>query len=218
MYSNEHYKKYPSLKPWVGEKFDLPDTKRLLIIGESHYLPKCSTASKNIEAWYSGTQSSLSSKEQKWIATSGIIRKNIPENFRNKSHWIYRNVAKEINKHFLGYDNPAEILNHVAYMNYFQRPAENEGGSIKVTKLDKYISELVVKDVIETLQPELVVFCSSKAGRSGAEIMRKLGIDCAIAPHPSSHWWNRKAKKYGGYGRDIIPNFLLDNNWSETTC
>mgnify|MGYP007133524910 CR=1 FL=1 len=217
MYSNKHYKKYPNLKPWVGERFGDNSARKLLVIGESHYLPNDSIAAKDSEKWYISNQENLSEIEKTWIDTSGIIRDNIPMNFPNKSHWIYRNVAKEINKIFLGYENSAEALNHLAFMNYFQRPAESEGGSIHVRALDKKMSEMVVKDVVETLQPELVVFCSSKAGGFGASVVQKLGLKCTVAPHPSCQWWNRKAKKYDGYGRDIIPKFLAKNRWAEFT-
>lgn len=100
-------------------------------------------------------------------------------------------------------------------MNYFQRPAESQGGSIHVSALDRLMSEKVLTDVIQTLQPELVVFCSSKAGGLGAGVVKKLGLEYAVAPHPSSHWWNRTAKNYGGYGREIIPNFLVKHQWAE---
>lgn len=215
MFSNTHYEKYPNLKPWVGSKFGQGETKKLLIIGESHYLPKGSTASHDAERWYLGNQGSLTDKEKSWINTSGIIEHNMPTNFPNKSHWIYRNVAKEINKVFLGYENSAHILNHVAFMNYFQRPAESEGGSINIRQQDLETSVSVVTDVVNTLKPDLVVFCSSKAGEHGASVIRELGVKCVTAPHPSSQWWNRVAKSYGGFGREIIPKFLVKHQWSK---
>lgn len=216
MYSNTHYEKYPNLKPWVGSKYGQSEVKKLLIIGESHYLPKGSVSALDAEQWYAGNQGSLTDKEKSWINTSGIIEHNIPKNFPKKSHWIYRNVAKEINKVFLGYENPANILDHVAFMNYFQRPAESEGGSINIKSLDLEVADRTVTDFIKTLTPDLVVFCSSKAGKYGALIVRRLGVECIVAPHPSSQWWNRIAKSYGGFGRDIIPNFLVKHQWAKS--
>lgn len=215
MYSNTHYENYPNLKPWVGSKYGEGKTKKLLVIGESHYFPKGSTSSLNIENWYLNNQNDLTDTEKSWINTSGIIKKNIPTNFPKKSHWIYKNVAKEINGVFFGYKNSAHILEHVAFMNYFQRPAENEGDSIKVHSLDLKMSETIVTDVIKTLSPDLVVFCSAKAGEYGAKVVRSLGLECVVAPHPSSQWWNREAKKYGGFGREVIPNFLVKRKWSQ---
>lgn len=215
MYLNEHYKKYPNYEPWVGERFGENGVKKLLVIGESHYLPKDSAAALDSGKWYAGSQENLSPTEKRWINTSGIIRDNISQNFPNKSHWIYRNLAKEINRVFLNYENPAEVFNHLVFMNYFQRPAEREGESIRVGELDKEVAKTVLTDVVKNLNPELVVFCSSKAGSYGANIVRKLGLECAVAPHPSSQWWNRKAKKYDGYGREIIPKFLAKHQWKE---
>lgn len=105
-------------------------------------------------------------------------------------------------------------MHHLAFMNYFQRPAEKTGDSIAVSNLDQDFSRLVVSDVIETLEPHLVVFCSSKAGYYGKSVVDSHGLKSVCAPHPSSQWWNRKAKKYGGYGRDIIPEFLSNNEFA----
>lgn len=213
IFKNEHYEKYPNLKPWIGKKFDNGDTKKLLVIGESHYLPSGSTAASYIEEWYKNEQTSLNDEEKSWINTSGIINKNLSKNFPKKEHWIYRNVAREINKKFFCYSNSAEIFHHIAFMNYFQRPAECQGGSIQVEKIDIEKSEIVVLDVIHTLKPDLVAFCSSKAGKYGKSVIAKEGLKVTVAPHPSCRWWNTQVEKYDGYGRDIIPNFLDKYQW-----
>ncbi|MDW0359844.1 hypothetical protein Q8G38_11020 [Halomonas venusta] len=84
-------------------------------------------AAASTEHWYANTQDKLTETEKSWINTAGIIKHNISKKFPNKSHWIYRNVANEINKKFFGYSDSVEIFNHLAFMNYFQRPAESQG-------------------------------------------------------------------------------------------
>lgn len=213
MYSTEHYIKYPNLRPWVGEKYGNKESKKLLIIGESHYFPADSVVAQNPEEWYSKNQDFLSESEKKWIHTSGIINKNIRHNFPSKGHSIYRNIAREINKNHFNYENSAEIFNHLAYMNYFQRPAEVKGGSINVKEIDKVVSETVVSDVIKALSPELIIICSNKAGKLASLLAKKNGIPFVVSPHPACRWWNDVSKRYGGAGKEVVKGFLVNNQW-----
>ena len=51
----DHLVRFPCMMPWVGCNYD---STRLLIVGESHYLPNCITDlhhDKNVEAWYETT-------------------------------------------------------------------------------------------------------------------------------------------------------------------
>jgi hypothetical protein len=212
-YVNNHYERYPVMKPWVGVNYSSRNHKRLLIVGESHYLPSGSTKAHDLEVWYSGCQDNLNSDEKGWIFTAGIIQDNLAKNFPNKAHGIFKNSAKAINSVGYGYDNPSEAMNDIAFMNFFQRPAESEGGSIHVKPRDIEISSSIFLDVLKTITPELVVFVSSKAGWYGKNIVESLNLPVAITPHPSSQWWNRQAKRYGGYGRDVIPAFLKLHQW-----
>lgn len=217
MYSSEHYIKYPNLRPWVGEKYGSKESKNLLIIGESHYLPADSVAAQNPEEWYSKNQSSLSESEKSWIHTSGIINNNIKHNFPKKGHSIYRNIAREINENHFNYKNSAEIFNHVAYMNYFQRPAEVAGGSINIKAIDKAISESVVSDVLNVLNPDLIIICSNKAGKFASILAKKKGIPFVVSPHPACRWWNDVSNRYGGTGKEVIKNFLTNNQWVKSS-
>ncbi|WP_305415816.1 hypothetical protein [Photobacterium leiognathi] len=100
-------------------------------------------------------------------------------------------------------------------MNYFQRPAENEGDSIKVHSLDLKMSETIVMDVIKTLSPDLVVFCSVKAGKYGAKVVRNLGLGVCCGSSSIEPMVESRGKKYGGFGREVIPKFLVKCKWSE---
>jgi hypothetical protein len=213
MFKNDHYNKYPNMKPWIGESYYSKEHKRLLVIGESHYLPDGSTKSLNVEGWYQSEQCTLSDDELPYISTSRIIENNLHDNFKNKAHGIYRNFSKVINAVSYNYSPPSEVMNHLSFMNFFQRPAEVNGGSIRVSKQDIEVSKLVLEDVIRELTPNLVIFTSSKAGEYGARLVRELDIPVVVTPHPNCQWWNRQAKSYGGYGREIIPKFLIKHDW-----
>lgn len=71
------------MKPWVGSNYVSDKHKKLLVLGESHYLPKGSIKSHDVDAWYSGSEDSLDDKEKEWIFTAEIIGKHMQENFPN---------------------------------------------------------------------------------------------------------------------------------------
>ena len=68
-----HYQAYPAMLPFVGEEYISEQHKKVLVIGESHYLPKESTVHHDAEAWYAGSQESLNDKEVAWINTCELI-------------------------------------------------------------------------------------------------------------------------------------------------
>lgn len=212
-YGNSHYEKYPVMKPWVGSNYLSDKHKKLLVLGESHYLPKESIKSHDVDAWYSGSEDSLDAEEKRWIRTRQIIKKIVDNNYCNSAHGIFRNTAKAVNLVGCQHANPLEAMNDIAFMNFFQRPAENEGDSINVVKKDVEVAIYVLKDVIEALAPDLIVFVSFKAAWYGKSIVESLNIPVAVTPHPTCRWWNKQTKKYGGYGRDVIPKFLTMNEW-----
>lgn len=63
------YKHHPYMIPFVGEDYDSPKHKKLLLIGESHYLPKGSTVHYDANAWYNRTPS-LSKDEEDYCNTA----------------------------------------------------------------------------------------------------------------------------------------------------
>ena len=62
------YQKHPYMKPFIGERFDSELHKKLLIVGESHYLPATSTVHLNIDDWYAGN-CDVSDEEKEWCNT-----------------------------------------------------------------------------------------------------------------------------------------------------
>ena len=213
MVFNEHYERFKCMRPWIGESFDDSKQKRLLIIGESHYLPTSSNLHLNADIWYQKTQEELNDDELKWIYTRGIIKKNKDKNFPKKGHGIYRNICNEINSGFYNYNLSSRIMDHIMFYNYFQRPADKSGDSIKVKSIDKEIASLVLHDNIARYKPELIIFTSALSGNCGSSIAKKKNIPYIITPHPTCAWWNRESKKYKGKGRNLIVPFLKKNRW-----
>ena len=213
MNSIKHYQNFPCMKPWVGNKYESSLNKRLLVIGESHYLPKESKIHLDADSWYARQQSELNEEEVKWLSTSGIIKNNKDRNFPTKAHGIYRNACSVINECSFNYELSSKVIEHYAYYNFFQRPAEVTGDSIKVKNIDKEESNIVFQSIIGKLNPELIIFTSSLAGKNGRGVAETNGIPFVITPHPICAWWNRTAKKYKGKGKDLIPAFLAKHEW-----
>lgn len=68
------YERYPMLTPHVGCNYIPGGERSILLIGESHYLPRYSNQHETAARWYSSDSSTLNDEERFWI---------------NTSHWAY---------------------------------------------------------------------------------------------------------------------------------
>jgi len=87
-------------------------------------------------------------------------------------------------------------------MNYFQRPSEQCGDSIKISKLDSTYALANIIAVNEVLQPNKIIFVSTKAYDNFMSTISPTALESfnyvGCVPHPSaSSWWNRTSPKYG---------------------
>ena len=88
-------------------------------------------------------------------------------------------------------------LNNIAYMNAFQRPANNTGKSIKelASSKDFEVGIKTVTKVIETLKPDFVIFISKYAWEKiGKQLHKSENIKYEFVNHPASirYWHNSK--------------------------
>ncbi|MEB0041486.1 MULTISPECIES: hypothetical protein [unclassified Pseudomonas] len=193
-----HFTLYPNLKPWVGSGYRSAPAK-ILVLGESHYLEPNSTYHHNPQSWYSGIDLT-DVVDQGWINTRGIIHNGIGNHWKGASKTIYRNIASALE---VGGVMPENSFMSIAFMNYFQRPAEQAGESIWVSPLDLASSAATVGAVVRVIKPDLVVFCSSLAWKSAKKTtlldeIRGQGLQVRASSHPSSAWWNRPSKRLKG--------------------
>jgi len=154
----------------------------------------------NVDAWYSGIQIA-SAEDLKWVTTRSIIRNGLNSYWRGPSKTIYRNLTAALTT--VGFSQEKDPFMSLAYMNFFQRPAEKTGESIKVKEIDRKVSATTVVHVASCRQPHLVVFCSSLAWRAANEerlihSLKSLGCDVGSTPHPACVWWNRESLVLGG--------------------
>ncbi len=196
----EHYKFYPEMKPWVGDRYAEVGLK-VLIIGESHYLKSGSNYHHDAKAWYDGVKVS-DKKDWGWIKTRDIISNGIAAKWKGGSKLIYKNIEKGLYEAGFCGREQSTAFSDIAFLNYFQRPAQKTGESIKVTKLDSDVSHYVVSQVVATISPDIVIFASSLAWKHAKQsgLVQKIngkGIKCTRVPHPGMPWWNRVSKAYG---------------------
>ena len=209
----EHLQRFPCMRPWIGSRYRDRLHKRLLVIGESHYLPDQSSIHRDPTRWYRSSQEDLSEEEVRWANTAGNITGRW---FRG--HTIYREIRNAIARILQeGGVTPDDFpLNHVAYCNYFLRPAPVTGGSMagNEDRQDVAVAEQLLRWFILRHRPQLVILTSRFAGRYAEDIVRGYGIPCLSTPHPGSRWWNTEARSYGNLtGRDLFHRFLKEQHW-----
>lgn len=202
----DHFTLYPNYLPWVGMGYRKAALK-ILLLGESHYLPDGVSYHHDADAWYSGIQIA-SAEDLKWMTTRNIIRNGLRNDWKGPSKTIYRNLSSALTS--VGFSPEGDPFVRLAYMNFFQRPAETTGCSIRPTDIDRQVSAATVTHVASCLQPNLVVFCSSLAWRAANEqrllmTLKSQGCGVGSIPHPASAWWNRKSLTRGGRsGRQLF--------------
>ena len=210
----DHLRRFPCMRPWIGSRYRDERHKRLLVIGESHYLPPGSTIHHDPARWYRSCQEEMSREEVRWACTVG----NITGRWY-RAHRIYREIQDEVARTLREYGvTPDEFpLNHVAYCNYFLRPAPVGGGSLEGNAVpqDLAVAEEVLRWFSLRHRPELVITTSRFAGRYAGAVLREYGVPFASTPHPGTSWWNRTAPRYGNVrGRDLFRNFLREQRWA----
>lgn len=195
-----HYKIYPEMKVWVGCNYPVAD-KKLLIIGESHYLEINSRYHLDPQVWYAGVLS-FGKEDWGWIKTRNIISNGISNNWKEKSKNIYRNIEKALFESQIFQEKPVSAFTEICFMNYFQRPAEITGKSINVSSIDSKISSIVLQGVVDAIEPNIIIFTSSLAWRHAQQsgiiaYLKTKNIAVSRSPHPGMPWWNKVSKKYG---------------------
>lgn len=188
------YKQYKEYLPFVGSQYKESPVK-ILILGESHYLPDKSKALKGAEEWYQGNSGKLEEEDKEYIRTRVVVKSG------KKKHVIFRNLEAALIKADL--PKCSNVFNYVAYMNSFQRPAVcKKSISEKQENIDVTVAVEVINGVVEIIKPDLILFVSKWAGNIlSKKINLEPEVKVYVFPHPSRPCWFRKTKK-NGVGRD----------------
>lgn len=193
----KHYKKFPSLKPFIGPHY-YNANKKILFVGESHYLPPNSKISHDANTWYGEEHIDITEEEEDWMNTRLVLNGN----WSSKGHRIYKEINKLL-KVANVFDGDRQ-LDYCAFMNGFQRPASTTGDSIKKSfkPIDQTESFLILDEVIALLNPDIIVFISkftwTQFGPQLKDIYTNKIIDYTV--HPAAFGlWNNKTYENSKY-------------------
>jgi len=207
----KHYQQFPELLPWIGEEYDSKDHKKLLLIGESHYLPANSIIHLDSSTWYGSTSKELNNEERGWINTREIINSGCNRSWEPSGHRIYKNIEQAILDSGFQPQNKENTYRYVAYYNFFQRPGSK---SLMIKDDDERLAISLFNDLLTILDPHFVIFVSRKAWNtynnwSGFELQQLDGrYTCRLekdflvdfCPHPAKQWWYRSSEIYRLFG------------------
>ena len=212
-----HFQKHPQMRPFIGDDYD---KTRLFILGESHYLKEADYW--RIKIWYNSSvdewlPKGFTEDQSNWPGWYGDTHTALL--VTKKMHSIYSRMDAVL-RACEGVKELRSGLEGCAYMNFFQRPAEINGGSIHNKGLDDIYAAQTLQGVCEVLKPTRIYFASTRAYKGlGTFINQKqLQVTMATSPfpfenvgrikgwfndalighgaHPASQWWNKAAKSY----------------------
>lgn len=212
-----HYGLYPEMMAAVGAHFHKAPV-RVLVLGESPYLA-CPEASNTAGLWYERRDLRHDCTPRN-ISTRGIFNNVIERRNPSKSKAIFHSLANAVDACGLTVPGATSPLQSIAYMNYFQRPAERPGKSILACARDGAEADRVVGAVSAILKPDLVVFATRLgwryARRGLVQALADSGIGTANVPHPATSWWNRPSRPMQGRtGRQCFIESVTDA-WDAT--
>jgi len=225
---HNHYKNHPQMLPFVGNNYGV--LKKLLIVGESHYLHNKNSEltdifSDIIKNWYSISQDYILTKVNEKIGKDIVSCTNTRANLNAfitacrtlPAYTIYKNVSDVAKQNTFFKINKDEPFTYMAFMNFFQRPAELTGEKLIPNKTDVEIAINVFFHVLNIIRPDNIFIVSSNAWH----FLNSSKFDNVIighSCHPGCSYWNRKVKGYTKYppkikvtGKESFNDFLIEN-------
>jgi len=193
----DHFRRYPAMLPYIGEGYCDSGHRRMLIMGESNYLPPKSTIHLDPQAWYAGDQIPLSAKEVEWLHCRDLL--TLKWNPRG-GHKIYHELNRCLRE--AGIVGGERATNSIAYMNAFQRPAATSGESMEKchSPVDSAHSFAAIADTIRSIEPEIVVIVSQFTWQVFGTSLQSAFPDLRIEHtcHPATHfYWNKAGYPHG---------------------
>ena len=216
---SKFYQTHQFITPFVGKNYGhiLGENFKVLYVMESHYLPYDSKLyngyEKNdqnwlLENWYSPKWrdkkgKDIGQEDIEYICTEHVIKANILSNkrftnlFKKMLRPLYKTLNPELHDSKLWTDDELiEMIEGIAFMNYYLRPSTKRGKQIQNVTIDNCMSYLNLIRVWESLNSPFIVICSSKAANA-FETYAKLDNNeingyYVRCNHPSNQSWNRK--------------------------
>lgn len=207
-------KRHNECLPYIGENYA---STRLLLIGESHYVPKKAVEFVKRPDFYSISFDDLPKGDYKtWINTRDVFHYRVYQNERFEN--FFSNTASEIAKIIYKTSYPSKeqkitAMHQYAFMNYFKRPSYEEGKTIRELVDDDFkIAYDVTCHIIDVLDPRLIIFLSKKSYYKFCESDKGGYVSkytVKAVSHPSCRWWNKK-RKDGRCAKEEFYDYLLE--------
>lgn len=190
------YQNHKYMIPFVGTDYISPNHKKLLLLGESHYLPPKTTVCFKEEEWYEkefdlqGDDYDYCNTRNTWVGGASLLHRHVRESlysvFKCNDPW-----------------------QHVAFYNYFLRPAQ-KGTVFKAGPKDSKLAIENLIQIVNILTPDIIVFLSKKAVLSAEanypstkcgycnfwDWTKSLNIEYCYTNHPSRSWDSLMPIKY----------------------
>jgi hypothetical protein len=193
---NSHLKIHQEMLPYIGPNYD---KHKILLISESHYVPKGLNI-LNDDEWYNPkdikalTDSIEDNTHTRYIAEKIYV---------GKTHPLFTNINSALKK-----SNLKTEFNHVAWYNFYQKPAGTHN-TINANEKDDLVAIDVFNKITNTITPSVIIFLSVKSFNlmypkltyskesESYFLTEKPNIKVDYVAHPNSAWWNRQSKRYG---------------------
>jgi hypothetical protein len=139
---NEHYRIHQEMLPFVGENYD---ENRILIISESHFVPK-EIKNQLDDNWYKTNDIVYL---EKTMGKNSDTRCVIAQTAKGKGHSMFHNLSNALKE-----VDPKLSLKDIAWYNFYQNLAAF-GKSIIPSDLDKTVAIEVFEHNLNVLKPNL---------------------------------------------------------------
>ena len=146
--------------PWVGEKYR-NGTRRVLIIGDSHYAVENGIFSQECYDDFMSTK----------MTTRGIVECH----FNNETWNFYRNLEGT----FPDSDN---LWSKIAFYNFIQRPMKQSNAVPE--EQDYLVAWRCFADLIKVLKPTDCIFIGVRSETCCGYSWQKMGVECVIKDMP----------------------------------
>ena len=208
------FERFPDFVPYIAKWYG--DSKKILLIWESYYASyKDSTEIvKSPEKWYFDAPQESIDKLKEFVKEKteehrrhwNFASKIHPDGRDRKSR-TFTNVAN-VFKEFI--PKGKDPFSYCAGYNFYLRPAKG-AKSINDKGIDKQIAVETLKSVINTLEPQYVIFFSKKSYEAFKCHKNEFqSVTFKPFSHPACPWWNRKQGKDKLSAKERFSQFLRD--------
>jgi len=207
------FERFPDFVPYIAKGYG--DSKKILLIWESYYASyeKSIDIVNSPEKWYFDTPQKdidelkeFGRQNEEACRHWNFASKMYPDGIDRKSR-TFTNVANVFKEFMPKGEDP---FSYCAGYNFYLRPAKG-AKSINDKGIDKHIAVETLKSVINTLEPQYVIFFSKKSYEAFKCHKNEFqSVTFKQFSHPACPWWNRKQGKDKLSAKERFSQFLRD--------